>query len=356
MKLNIVSKCAHADGLPPLILSLYQPELRFRAMMNLLSRPNSPLILHTAQIIRQFRICREQRAKSKNLPDNSKPNIWNTNRIRMVFSVLMGRWLHGSRQRHWYLHIWLRSPSPIFALEKMQEMVRYRPVSLQRKQITRKPDFHSLKARRPWIRWRNICRCPTRCPKWITFSFSTLAEVRTNQWILNKSYNLFGNTISAMENWGLIVYGAGMLINENDTTLERRMSFFSVIAHELSHQWFGNIVSPKWWSVVWLNEGFAQFFQYIVIDLVCHRDDHTHSRLHFSFMEFHLWSTGLPRISNLRSICCWLCASTVPNRRGSQCIADDALRWRSRECAQFVWHHYLPEMYRRGESLSFFKV
>lgn len=63
-----------------------------------------------------------------------------------------------------------------------------------------------------------------------------------------------------MENWGLIVYEASLL-NTN-------MGESSIIAHEMSHQWFGNIVSPEWWNDLWLSEGFAQFFQSVVIDEV----------------------------------------------------------------------------------------
>lgn len=71
-----------------------------------------------------------------------------------------------------------------------------------------------------------------------------------------------------MENWGLIAYHATFLIDENATDLETRMRLFATIAHEISHQWFGNVITPKWWTYTWLKEGFAQIFQNIVIDLV----------------------------------------------------------------------------------------
>ena len=71
----------------------------------------------------------------------------------------------------------------------------------------------------------------------------------------------------AMENWGLITYGSGALLWDpavND--IEQLIPVTVTIAHELGHQWFGNLVTAAWWSSLWLNEGFATFVEYIGSD------------------------------------------------------------------------------------------
>lgn len=67
----------------------------------------------------------------------------------------------------------------------------------------------------------------------------------------------------AMENWGLITYKeSNMLYDQNDSPITTKQSIANVISHEISHQWFGNQVSPRWWKFTWLSEGFARYFQY----------------------------------------------------------------------------------------------
>ncbi|KAJ8889377.1 hypothetical protein PR048_008876 [Dryococelus australis] len=67
----------------------------------------------------------------------------------------------------------------------------------------------------------------------------------------------------AMENWGLVTYRERNILHlEEVSNAENRQRTADIISHEFAHQWFGNLVSPKWWGDTWLNEGFGRYFQY----------------------------------------------------------------------------------------------
>uniref|UniRef100_A0A674EVH4 Aminopeptidase n=1 Tax=Salmo trutta TaxID=8032 RepID=A0A674EVH4_SALTR len=71
----------------------------------------------------------------------------------------------------------------------------------------------------------------------------------------------------AMENWGLITYReTALLYEEGVSSTSNKEWIATVIAHELAHQWFGNLVTMKWWNDLWLNEGFATYISYMGVD------------------------------------------------------------------------------------------
>ncbi|XP_058064847.1 aminopeptidase N-like, partial [Anopheles bellator] len=71
--------------------------------------------------------------------------------------------------------------------------------------------------------------------------------------------------MGAMENWGLITFREQYLIfEENVTTTRTKQNIADLITHELTHMWFGNEVTPEWWTYLWLSEGFARYFEYYI--------------------------------------------------------------------------------------------
>jgi aminopeptidase N len=93
----------------------------------------------------------------------------------------------------------------------------------------------------------------------------------------------------AMENWGLITYRERVLLAyPGQTSQSIKEVIATVVAHETSHQWFGNLVTMKWWDDLWLNESFANMMEYQAVDAM--------------FPDWHIWDSfvAAEALSSLR--------------------------------------------------------
>lgn len=87
----------------------------------------------------------------------------------------------------------------------------------------------------------------------------------------------------AMENAGAITYREQLILLDDNPSLQQQRRYMSIYAHELAHQWFGNLVTPVWWDDIWLNEAFATWMSYVVLDRIKPEHEFRHTLIDNAF-------------------------------------------------------------------------
>jgi aminopeptidase N len=105
----------------------------------------------------------------------------------------------------------------------------------------------------------------------------------------------------AMENWGLITYRESVMwVHPANSGIETKQVVSLVVAHEISHQWFGNLVTMKWWDDLWLNESFANLMEYQAVDRI-HPQWNIFEQFVNSEMNMAMRRDALPNVQPVRT-------------------------------------------------------
>ncbi|MCI4379249.1 hypothetical protein PGIGA_G00225670 [Pangasianodon gigas] len=133
-----------------------------------------------------------------------------------------------------------------------------------------KSEQHDGKEISIWARPEAVTAGHANYAKSITGKILSFYETKFNlKYPLNKldQIALPDFSAGAMENWGLTMYRESALLYEEGVSSSSDKEWVAiVIAHELAHQWFGNLVTMNWWNNLWLSEGFATYISYLGVD------------------------------------------------------------------------------------------
>lgn len=143
----------------------------------------------------------------------------------------------------------------------------------------------------------------------------------------------------AMENWGLITFREDvLLVDKENTSASTKQLVAAVVAHELAHQWFGNLVTMEWWSDLWLNEGYASFMQYLCVEEI--------------LPEYNIWSHFLSRLRPALYLDAAKASHPIEVDVEDPSEVFDVISYAKGAAVLRMLHHYLgDENFRKGMNL-----
>lgn len=111
----------------------------------------------------------------------------------------------------------------------------------------------------------------------------------------------------AMENVACVTFSEGELRRGQTMTVDEKMSLTNTLLHELAHQWFGNLVTMKWWNDLWLNESFATYMSYLVMTQAPELTKYREAWIDFMGMKFEginadVLNTTHPVVNAIQSV------------------------------------------------------
>lgn len=148
-----------------------------------------------------------------------------------------------------------------------------------------------------------------------------------------------GGFSGGMENWGAITYTAGALLITPGTPLKDRQEVYSVMAHEMAHQWNGDLVTMAWWDDLWLNESFASF-------MAAHETAQRHPDWQWWEGQDQDKETAMNTDASLHS---HAIHETVPDEAAANVASDSDIIYSKGQAVLRMFEAYLgPDVFRDG--------